>query len=339
MSVSSKLEPPTRACWSPLAAPLVAVAVVAAIAVLGSTAGHAATASRVANGRIFFYRLLVNGGGDIFAVKPSGSDMVRIARSGAEPSVSPDGHMVAFEGQVGCRRTACQGRDVAVMDSNGSHRRTIPGTLDMPNAEYPSFAPDGRQIVFDDGARSIWVTAPDGSNVRRLASVPHGVTVGQPRFSLDGTTIYFNEYNQRTGDGLGTFQMKPDGSDVRRAPKYAGNPLSPNGSTIVFSCGHGLCLVDSNGSHRRRLTSPPPPVPRNTAPVIDGAPQFSPDGTKVVFARYAGNLGPGRWNGPHGLYVVNVNGRHLRKLDGNGNDDGPSWQPLAKAASGAALRR
>jgi Tol biopolymer transport system component len=306
----------------------VAIAVVAAIAVLGSATGHAATGAGVANGRIFFYRLLVNGGGDLFAVQPSGSGLRRVARNGTEPSVSADGRLVVFQAQVGCGRTACQARDVAVMDADGSHRRAIPGTDGLPNSELPSFSPDGGQIVFDDGARSIWAVNTDGSNLRRLASLKRGVGPSAPVFSRDGKTIVFTEFNSQTGNKLGVFEMDADGTHVRRAPNVAGDATSPDGRTVVFGCGHGLCRMSSNGSRRRQLTHPPLPVPRNTAPVVDGFAGFSPDGTKIVFIRYAGNLGPGRWNGPHGLYVMSANGSRLRKLDGNGNDDGPSWQRL-----------
>ena len=293
----------------------------------GAAAGNAATASRAVNGRIFFYRLLVNGGGDIFAVQPSGSGFRRVARDGMEPSVSRDGRLIAFQGEQGCGRTACQVRDIAVMNADGSHRRAIPGTDNLANAEYPSFSPDGAEIVFDDGAQSIWAANTDGSNLHRLASLQRGISPSAPMFSQDGKTIVFTEYKVQTGNEIGVFRMDADGTHVRRASKVAAYATSPDGRTVVFSCGHGLCRMSPNGSHRRRLTNPPRPVPVNTAPVVDGAARFSPDGTKIVFARYAGNLGPGRWNGPHGLYVMNANGSHLRKLDGNGNDDGPSWQP------------
>jgi Tol biopolymer transport system component len=246
-----------------------------------------------------------------------------------QPSVSRDGRLVVFQGEGSGGFTG--GYDVAVVNADGSHRRVIvPPSEGLQYVESPSFSPDRKEVVFDDDAGSIWAVNTDGSNLRRLLSLHHGRAPTRPVFAPDGNVILFDEYNLRKGTGLGIFLMNRDGTHVRSVPnttnRDSGGSFSPHGKTIVFSGANGICRVGVDGSHRRQLTHPPLPVPSNSAPITDEFPGFSPDGKKIVFIRAAGSLPGGRWNGPHGVFIMNANGSGLHQLNGNGNDSDPSWQ-------------
>jgi len=87
--------------------------------------------------------------------------------------------------------------------------------------------------------------------------------------------------------------------------------LSPDGSTICFSCKGDLWLVPATGGQARRLT---------VNPADDLHPQFSPDGSKIVFAsdRYKNS----------DLYVIPVSGGEPTRLTYyTGSDTPTGWTP------------
>src|SRR3954471_16586985 len=81
---------------------LIPAFVVAALVVgtSGSLPAGASTASgaRVRNGLVLFDRTGATRG-DIFAIRPNHSGFPRVVRNGLQPSVSNDGHLVAFQGE------------------------------------------------------------------------------------------------------------------------------------------------------------------------------------------------------------------------------------------------
>ena len=305
------------------------------LALLAWLPGHAGAAGNVRNGRIFF-----DDGRSIWSIQPAGSGLRLVAHHGVAPSVSADGRQVVFVSEFA----------VGVMDANGSHRRLInvlptkggPTGQNPLDVEDPAFSPDGEEIIFDDGAGgSVWAVDTDGSNLHRLLRLHQGRAAIGPVFAPDGMTILFTEARVRTGTGLGMFLMNADGTHVRAVPNgthAGGGAFSPSGMTLVFNRNGGIYRMNIDGSHVHRLTRPPLPIPRNAGPVFDDVPRFSPDGTKIVFVRAAGNLGPGRWDGPHGLFIMNADGSYLHLLKHTGslslfdthasNANNPFWQAL-----------
>jgi Tol biopolymer transport system component len=293
---------------------------------LGSlSAGAAAgSGSRVRNGLIFFDRTRATGG-DIFVIRPDGSGLHRFVRNGLQPSVSADGRLVVFQGESS--RGFVGGYRLAVVHADGSQERVIPTQSEIPDS--PSFSPDATEIVFDDGAGTIWAVNTDGSNLRRLASF-HKVGVSAPVFAPNGKAVLFGEYSRRTGISRGLFLMNPDGTHVTAVPNTGTanvGAFSPDSKTIVFAGPRvSIYRMSLDGSHLRRLTHPPTRATGGGPAPSDDGPRFSPDGKKIVFIRASGNLPGGGWSGPHGVFVINANGSHLRKLrDGAWFD--PSWQP------------
>jgi TolB protein len=86
-----------------------------------------------------------------------------------DPAWSPNGQLLAFS----WRRPAGN-YDLYLMDV--ATRRIVELTRDAGRNERPSWAPDGRHIVFEStraGSRQIWTMLADGSQVHQLTTAGH----------------------------------------------------------------------------------------------------------------------------------------------------------------------
>ena len=230
-------------------------------------------------------------------------------------------------------------------DGTGARRLTHPmnGTEDA-NADW---SPDGRRIAFErkplDGAHSIWTIAADGSAPRRLTpACPAGAGIprcaaddGWPAWSPDGRHIAFQRL---------TGPLRPQGASVEEAKAiykdalviadangrhartlvwlgpWRGDPQapvwSPDGKRLVFvgkfmtSATNGtgcecnaLYVVGGDGKGLRRIT--PPGVRPG------GRPDWSPDGTTILFRTHPGNDPSGLGAN---LYTVHPDGTGLHRL-------------------------
>ena len=208
----------------------------------------------------------------------------------------------------------------------------------------PSFSPDGQTIAYcgtAGDAFEIWTMKLDGSKQRQLTHLGGFATF--PDYSPDGTKIAFggtegtdsnNEIHTvdaRTGDGLETLT-----SCASFGPGcFNDTPVwSPDGTKIAFihaddSNDDGVTneqvwVMDSDGQHAHALTTGDAPH--------DQVPDWSPDGSKIVF--HAGGFGSG------GIWVMNADGSGQHQLSGcgpsdatpcaTGDDWGPTWSPDGK---------
>ncbi|WP_433194600.1 TolB family protein [Nocardia sp. CA-107356] len=232
-------------------------------------------------------------------------------------------------------------------------------------------SPPGK-IVFAGDRNSIFVMNPDGTRVTRIGD---GAC---PSFASDGSEIVVGGYTIAV--------MDPDGGNVRKLA-HGGSTyptFSPDGTRIAFTRGRAVFVMNADGGELKQLNVVPDPTGPVTGIVVPGAvipvpsgrflvedpdgegstdrPAFSPDGSKILFARSSGviwvmasdgtgarqllpddpnvNFAPvftpdgagivfasnRAHNGRTGIYLMDVDGQNIRLL----NDDDaayPSFSP------------
>jgi Tol biopolymer transport system component len=173
---------------------------------------------------------------------------------------------------------------VAVMDVDGTNRRTLSG----PFSSDPAFSPSGKKIVFGD-RNKVAVMTSRGRDERILTG--HGENgYGEygfaPAFFPTGARIvYVSEEKVRGRWRLSIATIRLDGSHRRRlltALRSAGSltspDVSPDGMRIVFGRNTGIYVMRSDGTHKHRLADGSDPV-------------FSPNGKWIAFSRVTGTGG------------------------------------------------
>jgi Tol biopolymer transport system component len=192
--------------------------------------------------------------------------------------------------------------------------------------DVAAISPDGHRLAFQNGGSCplcrtrIGVVGVDGRGYRLLVrSVRAGDS--DPSWSPDGARLAFERapWDPRAGEyGGHRLVVQPVASGAGRplgivgaAPRW-----SPVGDELLYDdLGGGLSLVRANGTGKHRLVS--------TNGDRFPAAQWSPDGTRVVFTRAAGDR--------RRLYVVGADGTGARLLvarDFAGDDEEvPQWSP------------
>jgi len=208
-----------------------------------------------------------------------------------------------------------------------------------------------RFLDLDQSSGAIFTIRPDGTRERQVTHPPAGTVDRNPDVSPDGRRIVF-EREAETMDDI--FVVNVDGTGLRRltgSAYPAGNCLpdsgecngspawSPNGRWIVFDRGFGTVVGDlvetvalfvmrPDGTHVRQITQLDPPASGSTG--VDTEPQFSPDGTRVLFQR--DNVRTATPEGAVALWIRNLRtGREHRvtpyRLQAG---DTPDWSPDGK---------
>jgi Tol biopolymer transport system component len=154
----------------------------------------------------------------------------------------------------------------------------------------PSWSADGQRLTFIRGSaysgqnQNVWTMRADGTHQRQ---VTHGHTFdSSPSFSPGGSRIVM-------AHGANIVVVGTDGSDRVRLTRDhgAGQPVfSPNGKRILFSgrprkgLHWGLWVMHRDGTHERLLADQArDPEFGSDAEYFD--PDYSPDGSRVVFQR------------------------------------------------------
>jgi regulation of enolase protein 1 (concanavalin A-like superfamily)/dipeptidyl aminopeptidase/acylaminoacyl peptidase len=236
----------------------------------------------------------------------------------APPSPEPAAEQIAFaalypggggacDANFGCTPFAIP----SLMDVDGSHIFQA-----AFNPTTRGWSPDETKILetFSD----IFVTPVVGGSIVNLTN--HPATYMTPAWSPDGSKIAFA--SDRDGS-MNLYIMKADGSDVARIPTGGGvawyPTWSPDSARLAFSCvvdfvsppfsgNHDICVINVDGSGFARLTDDPG---------ADDEPDWSPDGTSIVFTT-------GRYGGTE-IAVMRPDGSNVTPLIPGLQASTPSW--------------
>ena len=262
-------------------------------AVLATLAGLvlAASARAVepgANGRVFY-----EGSGEIFSVDPDGSNATNLTNTASvneqRPSVSGDGQRVAF-------MEYSNGWSIWKMNGDGSNPVQL--TTDGPEVTNfePGISADGSKVVFmkqTPTAQDLWMVGINGGAQTDLTNTPVPTT--------PGTNLHSDEC---------CGEYSPDGTKIVYANGF--------NSDVAEAESNDIWVMNSNGTNQHGLTGP------HDYPIQDIGPSWSPDGTKIAFARTSTG------DGSDGLYVMDSDGSNLTPIM-NGPSHvigyGTAWSP------------
>ncbi len=201
-------------------------------------------------------------------VSPISSEIVHRLQTVAEPTLSPDGALLAYTcSEVDQQRTETQSRIVIVELDSGRSIEITQGASDS----RPRFAPDSRSLAFlrpdGSGRRQVWLIGVDGGEASRLTDAPGGVfDFAWSPFS-DKIVFSADVDPDAPPDGNRT-PAEPRVRVVRRI-RYRHDTLGWRGERHLH-----LFVVDREGGGVRQLTE---------GDWDDVAPAWSPDGSRIAF--------------------------------------------------------
>jgi Tol biopolymer transport system component len=237
---------------------IAAASLMVTLTVLAAT-GSTAAAIGTENGKILFRRYLNDDHttGDIFSIRPDGTGLFRVTRSGSnqvgtEPNPSPDGHWIAY--MIAPENDLEHGR-LFKIHPNGEGRTALSAscTGTCQGDGFPNWAPSGQLIAFQRlvstdpsqgvGVSAIFVMEPDGTDVQQItlrsADPSQFNSLGDeaPSWAPDGSRLAFERFSEAR-QHQAIFTVRLDGTGLERITPWrldASQPYySPDGRWIVF---------------------------------------------------------------------------------------------------------
>ena len=210
---------------------------------------------------------------DIMDADGSNRQEVFPAKGGAafSPGWSGDGQWIVFGYGGFLQARNRQPAKIMMVRRDGTSLTTL--TEGMPNAGFPSFSPDGKQIVYrvwGGDAQGLRIMNVEDRSVRVLTTEYDNL----PYWSPDGGRIVFTRRD--SSFNFDVFTMRPDGSDVKRLTTSPANDAhavwTADGQHIMWSSGvqgwkeeaalydrtfqpYGqIFIMNADGSGKRQLT-------------------------------------------------------------------------------------
>jgi len=302
----------------------------------------------------------VAGEGDtrgVFTVRPDGQGYEALA-PGDRPAWSPDGRLIAY----GCTSAETVARgdlgDICVMNADGTNQHLV-----VPGGLFPSWSPDGSQIMFSRSAidaGDTWLANADGTNAAKIGD-------GAGSWSPDGRWILLLGASGAAPDAT---IVRPDGSGARQLGDCWNATWSPNSLRLACTWwdevhgqlravdvadGSVATLFEADGAisdpawvsadqlaitMTRSGSSPSALPPENDVYLLDlgtgatrqltsglsiaGPIAVSPDGAWLAFTAAAGDATD--------IYLVSLTGE-TRRLTTSGTASRPRWQPQSVVPS------
>jgi hypothetical protein len=237
---------------------------------------------------------------------------------------------IAFNGTVSDPANV----DIYVVNPDGTGLARL--TTDPGIDTDPAWSFDGSRIAFVSTRASfqpeIFVMQADGSGVTRLS----GIYGSGPRWSPDGTRITFVY-------GSNIYVVHADGSamtkltNARPGYYYTSPDWSPDGTRIAFASNAAdvageIFTMNPDGSGVTNLTQALARGLLASGSVMDSAPSWSPDGSKIAFLSSRANPA---YNSSPLLFVMNSDGSGQTRLTDpfyGGTDYPPMWSPDGRIA-------
>jgi Tol biopolymer transport system component len=237
----------------------------------------------------------------IYLADPSGVDLRQFAR-GFEPTWSPDGSKIAFQGMDS---------GIFVMDVGGTAQRRLRGG----DSWLPRWSPEGSKIAFvtctpngENGPFSgcdmtFGIINADGSGELMLGQTDFMGTIPPAAWSPDGNKIAFVSGDEECCADL--YVINADGSglaQLTRLGTVTGADWSPDGRTLALRAAGSVYVVNADGSDLIQLTN-------DTGPLVVRHLEWSPQGDRIAFSL---SLDPVVWETEDGgsltIHVINADG-------------------------------
>jgi len=198
------------------------------------------------------------------------------------------------------------------------------------NLTYADLSPDGNNILFVTCAgggywtHNIYLMNLATKTTSKIGSAFGAVGTVEPLWSPNGKKILFSSIgNERTTNGIFIYNI--NSRELLNIDESGIEPVwSPDGNRILYSASEGICIINSDGSEKKVIVTPPPVIkvtePWCSGRVQDRLPQWSLDGSKIIFNRYydipecQGEVG---LHSPE-IWIVDANGSDLKKLTEKG---------------------
>lgn len=197
--------------------------------------------------------------GDIFTIRPDGSDLKRVTDHGSAffPSWAPSGTRLAYDA------TSLSKKGIWLVNPNGSGRKH----LGLGRAA--AWSPSGKRISYQgppgqtDSENQIWSADSTGADERQL-TVNSFVVNRYPVWSPNGEWIAWVAADGPNEPFCQIHVRQPDGSRARSIAECEVLPVqwSPNSEQIVFSRKASgspytaLWIVNRDGSNLHQITTP-----------------------------------------------------------------------------------
>ncbi len=237
----------------------------------------------------------------------------------ANPRISPDGRLVAYERVSGDIMSDRFRRAIWLVDENGGNHR--PMAQGAGSYSQPVWSPNGRAIAYVAGEngetelRVFYLDTQRSASLARLAGGPANLT-----WSPDGDTLAFQMFVQEDPASPSSLPRRPEGASGRH-PRASidrliyradGAGYLPNGYTQIF-------VAPADGGAPRQLTF--------DAHDHDGRLSWSPNGRRLI---YSANAEEGWEYDPveSDVYALEIESGAVSRLTSrNGPEDAPVLSP------------